>query len=338
MKKYLSALLLALSVASVGAQDFSWKDAVPEIHGTVRGKYEYQTSTNAQRFQVRNARVSATGKVLPIVSYKAEIDLCDEGVIKMLDAYARVTPFKGFDVTIGQMRVPFTIDAHRSPHLQYFANRSFIAKQMGSLRDAGATLKYSMKESFPFAIEAGLFSGSGLTEQKGWHKALSYSAKLELMPFKGYNLTLSTQRIRPFDRNIYMYDLGTYYEWNNWHFEVEGMYKDYAHSDFKSVWAVDAFVNYDYFIKKEKSLIKKVSFLARFDYMGNNSDELDEDGIDYIITDYERKRITGGLTFSFGKPFQADLRLNYEKYFYDDDAFALESEQDKLVIEMMVRF
>ena len=43
MKKYLSALLLALSVASVGAQDFSWKDAVPEIHGTVRGKYEYQT-------------------------------------------------------------------------------------------------------------------------------------------------------------------------------------------------------------------------------------------------------------------------------------------------------
>ena len=128
MKKYLSALLLALSVASVGAQEFSWKDAIPEIHGTVRGKYEYQTSTNAQRFQVRNARVSATGNLLPIVSYKAEIDLCDEGVIKMLDAYARVTPLKGFNVTIGQMRVPFTIDAHRSPHLQYFANRSFIAK------------------------------------------------------------------------------------------------------------------------------------------------------------------------------------------------------------------
>lgn len=116
------------------------------------------------------------------------------------------------------------------------------------------------------------------------------------------------------------------------------MYKDYANSDFESVWAVDAFVNYDYFIKKGKSLIKKVSFLARFDYMGNNSDELDENAIDYIITDYERKRITGGLTFSFGKPFQADLRLNYEKYFYDDNSLALESEQDKLVVEMMVRF
>lgn len=338
MKRYLSLLLMALSVVSVNAQDFKWEDLKPEIHGTVRGKYEYQTTINEQRFQVRNARFSITGNLLPVVSYKAEIDLCDEGVIKMLDAYARVTPLEGLNITIGQMRVPFTIDAHRSPHLQYFANRSFIAKQMGSLRDAGATLKYSMKEGFPFAVEAGLFSGSGLTEQKGWHKALSYSAKLELMPFKGYNLTLSTQRIRPFDRNIYMYDVGTYYDWNNWHFEVETMYKEYPNSLFKSVWAVNAFVNYDWFIRKKKSLFKKVSLLARFDYMGNNSDgTLDEQG-EFLITDYERKRITSGLTFSFGKPFQADLRLNYEKYFYEDRSFALESEQDKLVVEMMVRF
>ena len=338
MRKIVSAFGLVLCIVSVNAQAVDWKDYLPEIHGTLRGKYEHQTATGEHRFQMRTARVSLTGKVLPIVSYKAEIDLCDEGEIKMLDAYARVTPLEGFHITIGQMRVPFTIDAHRSPHLQYFANRSFIAKQMGSLRDAGATLKYSMKEGFPFAIEAGLFSGSGLTEQKGWHKALSYSAKLELMPFEGYNLTLSTQRIRPFDRNIYMYDAGTYYDWNNWHFEVEGMYKDYAHSTFESVWSLNAFVNYDYFIKKKRNLFKKISFLARFDYMGNNSDKLDENETDYIITDHERKRITAGMTFSFGKPFQADLRLNYEKYFYDDNSLALESEQDKLVIEMMVRF
>ena len=209
---------------------------------------------------------------------------------------------------------------------------------MGSLRDAGATLKYVRKEGFPFSLEAGLFSGSGLTEQKGWHKALSYSAKLELTPFKGYNLTLSTQRIRPTDRNIYMYDIGTYYNWNNWHFEVEAMYKEYANSSFKGVWAVDAFVNYDWFIRKKKSLFKKVSLLARFDYMGDNSDgTLDGQG-EFLVTDYERKRITGGLTFSFGKPFQADLRLNYEKYFYAGRSLALESEQDKLVVEMMVRF
>ena len=55
--------------------------------------------------------------------------------------------------------------------------------------------------------------------------------------------------------------------------------------------------------------------------MGDHSDGTtygeagsDREGL-LTITDYARKRITGGVTFSFGKPFQADLRLNYEKYF-----------------------
>lgn len=42
------------------------------IHGTIRAKYEYQTATDESRFQVRNARFSLTGNVLPIVAYKAE--------------------------------------------------------------------------------------------------------------------------------------------------------------------------------------------------------------------------------------------------------------------------
>lgn len=342
MKRQLSAVLAAFFVVSANAQTIDLqkiKDYFPQIHGTVRGKYEYQTTDATQRFQVRNARISIDGKVVPdMVSYKAEIDLSDEGVIKMLDVYARVTPWKGIDVTVGQMRVPFTIDAHRSPHLQYFANRSFIAKQMGSLRDAGATVKYSHTAGLPFSVEAGLFNGSGLTQQKGWHKTLSYSAKLIMNPFDGHNITLSTQRIRPANNNVYMYDLGTFLDYGNWHFEAEAMYKRFAHTDFDNVWAVDAFVNYDFWPKKRKRMLKKISLLARFDYMGDNNDgKTDTDGVLYV-TDHERHRLTGGLTFSFGKPFQADLRLNYEKYFYHEPSNAKESEQDKLVVEMMVRF
>ena len=71
------------------------KDYLPEVHGTIRAKYEYQTTMGAGRFEVRNARVSVTGNVLPSVAYKAEIDLSDEGQIKMLDAYARLFPTKG---------------------------------------------------------------------------------------------------------------------------------------------------------------------------------------------------------------------------------------------------
>ena len=141
MKKNFCMLLLALLPWTAFAQGTSpnedgkaidkkkleKQDYKPEIHGTIRAKYEYQTGMGAGRFEVRNARVSITGNVLPKVAYKAEIDLSDEGTIKMLDAYARLFPWKDFTITAGQMRVPFTIDAHRSPHQQYFANRSFIA-------------------------------------------------------------------------------------------------------------------------------------------------------------------------------------------------------------------
>ena len=180
-------------------QTMEIKDYLPEIHGTIRGKYEYQTETGESRFEVRNARFSVSGNVHPLVAYKAEIDLSDEGSIKMLDAYARVFPVKDLNFTIGQMRVPFTIDAHRSPHQQYFANRSFIAKQVGNVRDVGLTSAYTHKGDFPFILEGGLFNGSGLTNQKEWHKTLNYSIKAQLLPGKNWNVTLSTQMIKPED-------------------------------------------------------------------------------------------------------------------------------------------
>lgn len=159
--------LLALCVGlPLHAQEEDKVDLTPKVHGTIRGKYEYQTEEGDGRFQVRNARVSLEGKVAKAVEYKAEIDLSDEGQIKMLDAYTKIKSVRGFDFTIGQMRVPFTIDAHRSPHQQYFANRSFIAKQVGNVRDVGATLGYSFNVGIPIILQAGMFNGSGLLIRK----------------------------------------------------------------------------------------------------------------------------------------------------------------------------
>ena len=44
----------------------------PEVHGTIRSKYEYKTEDEEGRFEVRNARISITGNVIDEVSYKAE--------------------------------------------------------------------------------------------------------------------------------------------------------------------------------------------------------------------------------------------------------------------------
>ena len=189
---FMSTLALCLASISGMAQEAEQPSPV-NVHGTIRSKYEYQTEEGEGRFEVRNARISVDGQLSPIILYKAEIDLCDEGKIKMLDAYTRLKPAKGLQFTIGQMRVPFTIDAHRSPHQQYFANRSFIAKQVGNVRDVGASLGYSMNVGFPIILEAGLFNGSGLTNQKDyWTNSINYSAKAQMFFPGGLNLTLST--------------------------------------------------------------------------------------------------------------------------------------------------
>ena len=55
---------------------------------------------------------------------------------------------------------------------------SFIAKQVGNVRDVGATLGYKIGGSLPLTLQAGVFNGSGLTDQKDfWTNNINYSAK-----------------------------------------------------------------------------------------------------------------------------------------------------------------
>lgn len=321
----------------IDKEELETKDYLPEVHGTIRTKFEYQTEMSASRFEVRNARISITGNVLPIVAYKAEVDLSDEGQIKMLDAYARLFPVKHLTVTAGQMRVPFTIDAHRSPHQQYFANRSFIAKQVGNVRDVGVTLGYKLGTEIPVTLEGGIFNGSGLTNQKEWHKEVNYSAKAQFLFARKLNLALSIQSIQPQAVRVNSYDVGAYYESGRFHIEGEYLYKTFSDNAYQDVHAVNSFINYDLPLRK---VFSKMSFLARYDMMTSQSDGKTIDGETgaLVTTDYKRHRVTGGVTFSLSKAFRTDLRLNFEKYFYAKNSIAKESEQDKIVLELMVRF
>lgn len=309
------------------------------LHGTVRGKYEYQPDLGKSRFEVRNARFSVSGSVTPWVDYKAEIDLSDEGSIKMLDAYARLHMLRRkVRFTIGQMRVPFTIDAHRSPHEQYFANRSFIAKQAGNVRDVGATLGWTFGETVPVTLEGGLFNGSGLTDQKDyWTRTFNYSAKAQVKFADRVNLSLSIQKTHPDVVDIRMYDVGAYYENPLWHVEAEYLRKNYAEGAFTGVNVIDAFVCRNLPTPRLRAL-KQISILARYDYMSDHSTGLANAAGELVADDPERHRVTGGLTFSLGLPFQADIRVNYEAYFYRSTATPALSEQDKFVAEFMVRF
>ena len=88
--------------------------------------------------------------------------------------------------------------------------------------------------------------------------------------------------------------------------EAEYLYKHYTKDAFQDVNAFDGFICYDLPLKK---VFSKISFLGRFDYMGDHSDGTANENGHLTLTDAERKRITGGITLSIAKPFISDIRM-----------------------------
>ena len=233
-KKCTLFVLFCLCVVKMGAQELTLEERLtqieqglrrqtekqkfmPQIHGILRGKYEYEPDLNASRFEVRNARLSVDGNMLLKSSYKLEVDLCDESAIKMKDAWVRVNPISTFRITLGQQRMPFSIDAHRNPSAQFFANRSFIAKQVGDMRDVGAAVGYdiiSMENRKILSVDAGIYNGSNLDNQKtAWFTSPAYSARIQYFPVRGLALIPSVQHQLIASRNASYtsIDFGAYY-------------------------------------------------------------------------------------------------------------------------------
>lgn len=316
-----------------------------DLTGTLRAKFEYQPTEGNARFNVRTARFGLGGSLYSNFLYKMEIDLSDEGRIRMVDAYVGAKIWKGLSFNMGYMRVPFTIDAHRSPHLQLFANRSFIAKQTGNVRDVGAVLGWKFGAKIPVNVQIGMFNGSGLAAdlQGYWTRQFNYSAKAQVGFLPGMNFVASYQTTLPQAVRIHLYDIGITYTTGRWLFEGEYLRKEYDEGAFDGVNAVDAFVSYG--LPVRRGAFRRISFLGRYDYLDNHSNGIaGEEGV-LIVNDVRRHRATVGVTFSLGLPFSADIRLNYEKYFYDRQAHGTASafapgpsDHDKIVVEFMAHF
>lgn len=306
----------------------------PKIEGCIRAKYEYNTNLDAHRFQVRNARFSVNGYLNSMVYYKAEIDLSDEGETKMLDAYVRLIPTKWFNFTIGQQKIPFSTDNLRSPHQLYFANRSFIGKQLTGLRDVGATALFSNKAKIPFDFSAGIYNGDGLYNQQNWKKNnMSFASRLEVFPTKNIEFSINYNSVKPQNVRMNMYDIGCYTNIQHVHLESEYFYKTYENDVFKATKGFFVLGAYD--IVTNKTFLKKITPLVRYDLMTDNNKGYTNTNGEYVANHIGRSRLTSGITFSPNKSFLNDIRLNYEKYFYKN---GITDTDDKLVVEFVVKF
>lgn len=312
------------------------KPYLPKVSGILRGRYEWTPEIGASRFMVRTAIIGLGGNVTENISYQFNIDFCDRGEIIVLDAYSKIDLFdKQLSATVGQMRLPFSVDAKRSPRTQFFANRSFLAKYVGNVRDIGAMLTYSPSNT-NLNIEAGVWNGNGLSKQTPWNHTMIYVGRINYT-FSGVKAELGVQSQRPDYIRLNIIDASLSWKYKNLFLEGEYMNKHYTNNSFKTVHAYNLQAIYRFPLKKTLS---GLSILGRWDSMTEHSNGMKNEEGKLYTTEPGRDRLTGGVTLSFGKPdFGADLRVNYEKYFYHDDYKEIrDDDKDKLVLELVVNF
>lgn len=338
-RKQIVIIIVLFAITCLANASDSTKVYSARIEGTIRGKYEYFTEVNEHRFQVRNARFSLKGNVSPYASYKAEIDLSDEGKTKMLDAYVMLQPKKWWSFTIGQQKVPFSTDNLRSPHNLYFANRSFMGKQLTNLRDVGISANFLNEKKLPVDLTIGIYNGLGLyTQDKTMTlNELSYAARLIVFPKNPLKISLNANTIQPSNIRMTFYNAGLMYDLGNFHIESEYLYKTYSENSLLDTKTTTGYVIFSaYKINTPKlKIVKNISPVLRYEGMTRNL-KYDIQNSNSIATkiDEARNRVTGGLIISLAKPFINDIRLNYERYFWKDGTNA----DSKFVAEFVVHF
>jgi len=92
---------------------------LPRIFSIIKTDYEWNTQTGKQRFVVRNARLGLRGDVNPYINYQMELDLSDEGVFRVLSAFAVFKPYSDNHHTLkfwlGYQKPFFSAEYLRTP-------------------------------------------------------------------------------------------------------------------------------------------------------------------------------------------------------------------------------
>lgn len=297
-----------------------------DIFGILKTKGEFDLQNSLMRFEVRNARFGATGKINSNMSYKIEIDLSDEGRMKMLDAYVKFTPVKKLGFYLGQRKIPFSSDYMRNPAENIFANRSFLAKYINDgMRDIGFYAEYSIDGQIPVSILAGAVNGTGNNNPQ-WIKKPNLAGRLSLGPAIGLRITCNAYHGNDDDkRNLSM--LGGEIRYTNGTFFIESEYIKRRWDDTLSVTRKDdGFYIHSYYNFPQKgNLIHLITPVFRYDKIGES----------VFRNNVDATRLTFGINFGFEpKQFYSEIRLNIEKYLKSH----LPIHTDKLTLEFIARF
>lgn len=323
----MSSLLLA--AAGTAAAEEAAVNYVPQVHGVIRPRWEIDTRSGDQRFRVRNTRLSVGGYVAPSIDYFVQAEFSDDDHLMLLDAYGRFRIVKGLTVQGGQFRMPFGVESFRAPDNYFFANRSFMGKQMMNYRALGAKVSYAIP-STPLTLEAGAFNTVSLHNGAAYSRQIAGAAKAVVALPEGFKLTGGWASIKPDVTRSNLADVCLQWSNSNVLAVAEYMYQHYCHNKYKDAHSYVAFVDWHKSVKW--GAFNRWSVQVRFDGLTDQ----------YQLTtgketfNFERNRATIGSTLTYTyKALHADVRLNYEKYF---DWKGGDAVSDCFVTEIVVRF
>ncbi|OFY67817.1 MAG: hypothetical protein A2V64_09275 [Bacteroidetes bacterium RBG_13_43_22] len=330
MRKYhlLSFLLIIPVWTSLNSQDTvkMRSEYLPDIDGIIKTKVEFDLDNSKMRFDVRNARFGVTGKINDFMSYRAQIDINDEGKSKMLDAYIKVTPFPNLDIFLGQRKLPFSSDYLRNPIENIFANRSFLTKYINDgMRDIGLFADYKLPSDIPLEIFLGAGNGTGGNNPQ-WISRPNLIGRLIAGPFKGLriagNILFGEKEFRE-DMSM----TGVEARYSTGAFFIESEYIRRSWTDTLTLRQQDdgIYIHSYYNFTVDNKVFRLITPTARWDFIGKS----------VLGNEVDANRITLGVNFGFeAKQFYSELRLNYENYFKS----SLPVHTDKFTIELVGRF
>ncbi len=333
------ALLQAMwAVADDGAAGPDGKSVsyMPQVHGMIRSRWEMETETGDNRFEVRNARLALSGNIIPAIDYLVQTDLCEQGKIKILDAWCGVKLAEGLKIRAGQFLMPVGIEPLRAPAAYIFANRAFIGKQMCAARGVGAEVAYVVPSELPVTVKGAVFNPASVADHDVWSHSPAFSASA-LWQIRSVGINVGYQSAVPEAGRTNIADAAVIFKSGRWNVEAEYMYKHYTHGYSRPAHGYSVFGNY--WLPLRAGELNRLSFQGRFDGMtAHCAGELESDG-SLAMSQPARNRITVGTTIGcFRQKVHADLRLDYEKYFYHHDAVAAAGQGDKVVVEFVVSF
>ncbi len=304
-----------------------------KVDGVMKNKFEVASETGKGRFSVRNSRIGVSGLFTSYSSYRAQLELSDNGNFKVLDLYGSIIPVKGLTVSLGQTSIPLFNSYVVSPGSIMFANRTFIGKYFLSTRDIGLHVDYNFNIGIvPVSAEVGLYNGNTINDPV-WRDRLSYGARLELGKMKGLRSTFKFYDYLNTPETHYLfYGADLRYGADAWKVETEIMKRDNKlnpEDKMLSYYLQGAYA----FPLNQSWVFKHLIPAVRWDAIDKNMD----------ISGFDVNRLSLGIGFGLTKKyFSSILRFDYEWYMVNNSLDILNSyeemDSDKFTMELLLTF